>query len=233
MKQGNERKMMNKEICTDIDGNVYETVLIGDQCWMLENLKTTHYRDGTPIPNVTESTTWVALSTGAYCEYGNNLSNVSTYGRMYNWYAVDDAHGLAPDGWHMPTDEEIKQLEMHLGMSEALADSRGGYRGTNEGSKLSGRADLWRDYGGALETDPEFGTSGFMALPGGMRRPGGSFDGMTYNAFFWSSPEDSSTDAWGCGLGYDHSAMYRISHHKRSGFSVRCVKIMKQVIRGK
>jgi len=95
-----------------------------------ENLKVTRYRNGDPIPNVTNNSTWAGLSTGAYCYNNNNPANGNTYGALYNWYAVDDARGLAPAGWHVPTDEEIMELEMYLGMSQSQADSAGwrGYR---------------------------------------------------------------------------------------------------------
>jgi len=154
--------------CTDYDGNEYDVILIGDQIWMAENLKVTHYRNGDEIENVTDGTQWANLTTGAYCYYDNNAANGDIYGALYNWYAVaeDDTRGLAPEGWHVPTDDEIMILEMELGMSQSQANSTG-YRGTNEGSKLAGNAALWND--GALENDPEFGSSGFDFLPGGYR----------------------------------------------------------------
>jgi len=97
---------------TDIDGNVYQTIKIGDQWWMAENLKVTHYRNSDPIPHVTDGGTWSYLFTGAYCEYDNNPANVAIYGRLYNWYAVGDSRNIAPEGWHVPSDDEWKQLEM-------------------------------------------------------------------------------------------------------------------------
>jgi uncharacterized protein (TIGR02145 family) len=124
-------------VVTDIDGNVYQTVTIGAQVWMAENLKVTHYRNGDPIPNVTDTAAWEGLSTGAYCEYDNDINNVATYGRLYNWYAVDDSRGLAPEGWHVPSDDEWKQLEMYLGMSQSEADDYG-WRGTDEGGEVKG-----------------------------------------------------------------------------------------------
>lgn len=120
---------------TDIDGNVYKTVTIGNQAWMAENLKVMRYRNGDAIPNVTGGTDWSNLSTGAYCSYDNDDNNIDTYGLLYNWYAVDDSRNLAPEGWHVPTDEEWKELEMYLGMSQSEADDTG-YRGTDEGGKL-------------------------------------------------------------------------------------------------
>ncbi|MBN2543306.1 fibrobacter succinogenes major paralogous domain-containing protein [bacterium] len=209
-------------LVTDIDGNVYETVTIGTQIWMAENLKVTHYRNCDQIPNVTYDNDWFNLSTGACCEFDNDPSNVATYGRLYNYYVVDDPRGLAPAGWHVPNDDEWKTLEVYLGMSPAEADSYG-WRGTNEGSKLAGRADLW--YDGDLEEDPEFGTSGFTALPGGYRYFPGTFTDLTCSANFWSSSEFSSYTAWDRCL---TSNKLGISRHydlnKRFGFSVRCVR---------
>ena len=206
---------------TDIDGNVYQTIIIGTQEWMAENLKVTHYRDGEAIPTGHSNSEWSNLSTGAYCAYDNNESNADTYGYLYNWYAVDDSRNIAPEGWHVPTDDEIKQLEMHLGMSQSEADDTG-YRGTNEGSKLAGRADIWID--GNLENNSEFGTSGFTALPGGYRYTNGYYYGMGYFGYFWSSTEDTSYCAWARILGFNNSGVYRYNYAKQSGFSVRCLR---------
>lgn len=206
---------------TDIDGNVYQTLVIGDQEWMVENLKVTHYRNGDPIPNLTSDGDWTSTNSGAYCAYSNSESNADTYGYLYNWYAVDTGL-LAPEGWHVPTDEEIKQLEMHLGMSESEVNDYGG-RGTNEGSKLAGRADLWNN--GNLENDPEFGSSGFAFLPGGYRSfHRGNFDNMSNHGYFWSSTEDGSNPAWYRLLNYSGTQVYRDVFYKRYGFSVRCVR---------
>ena len=98
------------ETVTDIDGNTYQTVKIGNQVWMAENLKVTHYRSGDAIPNVTDNTDWILLTTSAYCNYDNNVDNVATYGRLYNWYAVNDSHNIAPVDWHVPTYAELQTL---------------------------------------------------------------------------------------------------------------------------
>ncbi len=209
---------------TDIDGNKYETVKIGDQWWMAENLKVTHYRNGDPIPNVTDDDQWENLDeneTGAYCAYNNSESNADTYGYLYNWYAVDDSSGLAPEGWHVPSDAEWKQLEMYLGMSQSEADDDG-WRGTNEGSQLAGQADLWED--GALEENAEFGTSGFNALPGGYRGHDGYFGSMGSDAGFWSSTESNGYSAWYRRLSYFGSEVSRGNYYERAGFSVRLVR---------
>jgi fibronectin type 3 domain-containing protein len=106
----------------DIDGNFYKLVMIGNQHWILDNLKVTRYRNGEEIPEITLSMNWVGIKKGAYGNYYNEESNSETYGRLYNWHAVNDSRGLAPAGWHVPTDAEWKELEMYLGMSQSDAD---------------------------------------------------------------------------------------------------------------
>ena len=207
--------------CEDYDGNVYTTVQIGNQLWMAENLKVTHYRNGDVIPNITNNGEWGSLSTGAYGVYDNNPANADTYGNLYNWYAVDDSRNIAPEGWHVPTDEEIKELEMALGMSQSQADATG-WRGTNEGSKLAGNADLWTN--GNLENNAEFGTSGFSFLPGGYRNYiNGSYYSMNSSGYFWSATEYGG-NAWRRTLNYNYTDVYRNDYTKRYGLSVRCVR---------
>ena len=204
---------------TDIDGNVYQTVIIGTQVWMAENLKVTHYRNGDAIPNVTDGTTWEGLTTGAYCEYDNNANNVATYGRLYNWYAVADSRNIAPSGWHVPSEAEWKQLEMYLGMSQAQADQLG-WRGTNEGGKL-------KEGGTTHWISPNIGAtneSGFTGLPGGYRYLGGVYDQLASSAVFWSSTENGSSFAWCRNLNNAYSGVHRYDGSKEDGFSVRCVK---------
>ena len=209
-------------ICVDIDGNVYQVVQIGSQFWMTENLKVTHYRNGDAVPHLTDSGDWTSTNSSAYCVYDNSSSNADTYGNLYNWYAVDDGRNIAPEGWHVPTDDEIQELEMHLGMSQTQADSTG-WRGTNEGSKLAGDTNLWN--GGALENDPEFGTSGFSFLPSGFRNIGnGYYYGMSSYGYFWSSTEYYNDYAWYRGLYFGRTDVGRYDGNKHHGFSVRCVR---------
>jgi len=200
-------------------GNVYQTVQIGNQIWMAENLKTTHYSNGDAIPNVTDNTEWSNLTTGAYCSYNNNDSNINTYGLLYNWYAVNDSRNIAPEGWHIPTDEEWKQLEMFLGMSQGWADAIGS-RGTDEGGKL-------KEAGTTHWSSPNTGatnSSGFSSVPGGSRHYGGACYDYGYTAYFWSTTEYSSNTALYRALGYLRSDVGRHNNDKRSGFSVRCIK---------
>jgi len=205
-------------LLTDIDGNVYQTIKIGDQWWMAENLKVTHYRNGEAISNVTDNLQWTNLSSGAYCIH-NYADDVETYGLLYNWYTVNDSRNIAPAGWHVPTDEEWKQLEMFLGMSQTDADNFG-WRGTDEGGKL-------KEEGTTHWIDPNTGAtneSGFSALPGGRRNHDNGFCvNIAYTTHFWSSTTVSDISVWCRILRNSYSGVYRNDYHKRSGYSVRCV----------
>ena len=156
--------MMAAQECIDYDGNVYETVQIGDQLWMAENLKVTHYNNGDEI--LYPIGWWGSIEEGQYAIYDRVPSNADIYGNLYNGTVVNDDRGVCPEGWHVPSDDEFKTLEIFLGMSEEDANLTAD-RGTNEGSKLAGNDDLWN--GGALEQDSEFGTSGFNGFPAGNR----------------------------------------------------------------
>ncbi len=193
---------------TDVDGNVYQTITIGNQVWMAENLKVTHYRNGDPIPNVTGSSSWSDLSTGAFCEYGNDINNVATYGRLYNWYAVNDSRNIAPSGWHVPSDAEWQTLVDYLG-----------------GANIAGVK--MKEAGTVHWNSPNLGAtneSGFSALPGGHRNTGGSFLERDLHAYFWSSTEFNSYASWDRAMSYLTSQVYQYYYDKRYGFSVRCVK---------
>ena len=202
----------------DIDGNVYLTIKIGNQWWMAENLKVTHYRNGDTIPNVTDYSAWSDLTTGACCAYENNEAHVATYGLLYNWYALVDSRNIAPQGWHMATDEEWKALEMYLGMSQSDVDDRA-WRGTNEGGKLKAT-------GTTHWNSPNVGAtneSGFSALPGGIRQYSGDFDRMGKFAYFWSATEYEYY-AWFRFLVNTRSDIDRNYFSKRNGYSVRLIK---------
>ena len=206
---------------TDYNGNIYNTVQIGTQCWMKENLKARNYLNGTAIPNITDNSTWASLSTGARCWYNNDSATyAATYGALYNWYAVDNTNGLCPTGWHVPTDLEWQTLEMYLGMSQSAANSIG-FRGTDEGGKM-------KEAGLAHWNSPNTGatnSSGFTALPGGDRSSGsGSFNYIGKYGNCWSSAAATTASAWTRGLYYNFSNVDRYDYGKRNGFSVRCVR---------
>ncbi|MFC1730699.1 fibrobacter succinogenes major paralogous domain-containing protein [candidate division KSB1 bacterium] len=210
------------ETVTDIDGNVYHTVTIGTQTWMIENLKTTKYNDGSLIPLVTNGNAWSSLVTPGYCWYDNDEATYKNlYGALYNWYTVNTGN-LCPTGWHVPTDSEWKELEVHLGMMQIQADTIG-WRGTNQGSKLAGIDSLWTN--GTLIWDSEFGTSGFTALPGGWRYHNlGQFNGIGGEGHWWSSTGYSSTNAWGRLLYSGKSEVKRGYGPLEEGYSIRCIK---------
>ena len=193
---------------TDVDGNTYQTVKIGDQWWMVENLKVTHYRNGDVIPNETSSTTWSNLTTGAYCNYGNNTNNVDTYGQLYNWYAVNDSRDIAPEGWHVPSENEWQTLVDYLGGTSVAGGKMKEAGTTHWNNPNSGASNV----------------SGFSALPGGFRYLAGNYDYIGSNAYFWSSTESISYTAWSRGLSYGNTTVYRGNYYKRYGMSVRCVR---------
>ncbi|MBN1578552.1 MAG: InlB B-repeat-containing protein, partial [Chitinispirillaceae bacterium] len=196
---------------TDIDGNVYHTVSIGTQTWMVENLKTTRYRDGTPLSRITDPGDWGAISSPKYCWYNNDSTTYnSDYGILYNWYTVSDTntHRLALSGWHVPSDAEWTILTTYLG-GESVAG----------GELKEADTSHWKS--------PNTGATnntGFTARPGGERFTSGLFDGMRYYGFWWSSTEDDATYAWARPIYYGGTMIIRNSYNKHWGFSIRCVR---------
>jgi uncharacterized protein (TIGR02145 family) len=208
----------------DLDGNVYKTVAIGTQVWMAENLKTTQYNDGIKIKYVTSDTEWMNLSVGAYCNYDNNESNVATYGKLYNWYAVI-TNKLAPDGWHVPTDEDWTILENYL-----IANGFN-YDGSKEENKIAKSLastigwPIFYATGTPGADTKKNNRSGFTALPGGYRSNFGVFVGIGEKLYWWSSTEGDYNGIYTRSLGYDYLELYRnVGSSKECGFSVRLVK---------
>jgi uncharacterized protein (TIGR02145 family) len=197
----------------DIDGNVYHTVTIGTQTWMVENLKTTKYNDGTAIPLVTDGTAWSKLTTPGYCWYNNYATTYkTTYGALYNWYAVATGK-LCPNGWHVPTDAEWTKLTTDLG-GDTLAGGKMKSTGT-----IGAGTGLWQDPNTGATNE-----SGFTAVPAGFRYSGGTFDKVGNLGFWWCSSECSPLNAWGQTLYYNYSYVIRYFHSKSDGYSVRCVR---------
>jgi uncharacterized protein (TIGR02145 family) len=192
---------------TDIDGNIYGTVQIGNQVWMSENLKTSRYRNGDLIPIVTDNTAWGALTNGSRSLYSNDSTTYENpYGNLYNWYAVTDNRGLCPNGWHAPTDAEWTILTTYLG-GESVA-----------GGKMKSIGTWNAPNTGATNE------SGFSVLPGGFRSNDGSIYNIRGLAFFWSAPEYDITFAWLRYLNYDIGYVGRDSYVKSVGASVRCLR---------
>ena len=217
---------------TDVEGNVYKTIKIGNQWWMAENLRVTKYNDQTAITKillnatpVAFDTTWANKKTGACCIFDNNNEFGKTYGLLYNWYAVNDNKKIAPDGWHIPTDDEWKKLEKQLGMS-ASETEKTSWRGTHEGEKLktlkieiSGE-DAWTKTGDIWATNE----SGFTALAGGCCMFDGRWgDPGIKSTGFWWSISTNGNDAWYRHLDYKNANVFRYYGPKTYGFSVRCV----------
>jgi uncharacterized protein (TIGR02145 family) len=191
------------------DGHAYTTALIGSQCWFKENLRNDNYNDGTAILGNLNNSTWTSTTSGAQTVYdqggANEASNLTTYGRLYNWYAVTNAAGLCPTGWHVPTDAEWTALETHLG----------GASGAGAAMKASSSdSPAWNGTN----------SSGFSALPGGYRTyDNGNFANLGNYGDWWSS-SPSGSDAWNRNLFSGSSGVTRYHNYVRYGFSVRCLR---------
>lgn len=214
----------SNETITDIDGNVYHTIKIGTQTWMIENLRTTKYNDGTSIPYVNDAMVWFSLTSPGYCYYNNDVANKYTYGALYNWYTIN-TDKLAPTGWHVPSDADWTTLENYLiangynfdgttndtKIAKSMASKTGWSISTNAGS-----------IGNNLTNN---NSSGFEGLPGGYRIDIGAFHDFGNYGLWWSSTEFSENGAWSCFMSYDNGDIFRENLYlKRYGFSVRCIR---------
>jgi len=210
-----------KGTVTDVEGNVYNFIAIGTQTWMVENLKTTKYNDGTSIPLVSDGTAWSALTTPGYCFYDNDVANKSSFGALYNWYTVNTGK-LAPTGWHVPTDADWNTLQTYLTnngygyggsgshIAKSMASTFGWNSSTTEGTVGNDQASN--------------NSSGFAGLPGGYRYSYGEFRNIGDAGYWWSSMESSEAGALGRGFSYEVNWLVKYGYSKRSGFSVRCIR---------
>ncbi|NOZ09410.1 MAG: hypothetical protein GXO91_11155 [FCB group bacterium] len=209
--------------CIDIDGNVYDTVTIGDQAWMAENLKVTHYRNGDEIPTGFDSSQWGNLSSGAYDIYPADNDDASqatcnedceeVYGALYNWFAVNDSRGVCPEGWHVPTEGEWIALWDYLGY--------------NNGGKLKATGTI--EAGTGQWYSPNTGATnetGFTAIPGGGRYSDGGEYNMGYYAFYWTSTltDYNESFAWYRLFYYGYNYFSRMGGERQNGLSVRCLQ---------
>ena len=221
----------------DIDGNVYKTVKIGEQVWMAGNLKTTKYRNGTPIEYPgTDNNAWQNNTTGAYAWYENDISWKDSYGALYNWHAVNNSNVLCPTGWHVPSDAEWTQLVDYVvtqGFPNEPDDPNGA------GNALKSCRQVNSPLGGDCDTSEHprwykdeytgsnhhgFDEFGFSGVPGGFRSGSSSFHDIGTYSYFWSSTELSSTYAQVRYLDYYLSDVSSANNLKGYGFSVRCIK---------
>lgn len=214
---------------TDQDGNSYDYITYGTQIWTVENAEMVTYRDGTPIPQVTDNTEWQNLTTGAWSYYNNDPIKP----RLYNWYAVKGIHDtdpntpnkeFAPEGWHVPTEAEWTTLQNYL------ITNGYNYDGTTTGNKIGKAMASTTGWNTSTNTgaignyQSLNNNSEFNAIPEGNRGNNGSFYNEGDNALFWSSTENDSNDAWYRYLNYSGSKLYRLNNDKHYGFSVRFVR---------
>jgi uncharacterized protein (TIGR02145 family) len=195
----------------DADGNIYNSVIIGTQEWMAENLKTSKYNDGTAIPNITDKYEWGYLKTDSWCHYDNDSQYDSIYGKLYNWYAVETGK-LCPTGWHVPTDAEWTVLTDYLGANE--------HNGT-EGKALKSTSGWDDTYEGFTENGTD--DYGWNGLPGGHRYDDGDFKVIGKAGQWWTSSSFSKETAWPRILSSDVN-FFRNNDYKKKGFSVRCLR---------
>lgn len=196
------------EIVIDIDGNKYHTITIGRQIWMADNLKVERFRNGDLIQNLKNGTEWENTTDPAYCYFRNEKKRNKSYGKLYNWHAVNDSRGLCPKGWHIPSDDEWQLLSDFLGGNEVAGDKM-------------------KAIGFKYWAEPNPGAtnqSGFTALPCGGRDEYGEFITDKYGGHWWSTTADGSVDIWIRSIYFGYGSILRDSYHKNSGFSVRCVK---------
>ncbi len=230
-KKVNENNSLNSTptlTVSDFDGNIYNTVTIGTQVWMVENLKTTKYRNGDLIGTTTPATLDITSENEPKYQWACNgiEDSVATYGRLYTWYAVTDSRNICPIGWHLPTDIEWTTLENYL-----IANGYN-YDGTTTGNNIAKSMAALANWlsstvtGSVGNTDyPSYrNKSNFTALPAGYRNSAGAFLNIGISDDWWTSTESSSSNAWFRNLYNIYSDVFRDNYAKNTGFSVRCLK---------
>ena len=209
--------VIEKGVVSDVDGNTYQTVKIGDQWWMAENLKVKHYNNGNEILNIAineADSVWEDCLIGAYCFFEDSI-----YGNLYNHMALEDSRKIAPEGWHIPSDAEWKKLEEYIGMSQQQTENYA-WRGSNEAEKLMNESLI-----GWPQASIAYGSNlyGFSALPGGCRLHNGYTNQEKNTAFFWTSDVISNQTIYRS-LDAQKKNIFRQKIYRAYGMSVRCVK---------
>ncbi|HPG39934.1 MAG TPA: FISUMP domain-containing protein [bacterium] len=201
--------VFRKSTVADIDGNIYQTVLIGDQWWMAENLRVLYYNNGEPIPNITDNAQWMDQMSGAWCYYDNNPAYAADYGVLYNWFTIHDSRGFGPTGWHVPADEEWDILVNYLGGMEIA------------GGKM-------KEAGTERWTSPNEGASnesGLTVRPGGIRYAhDGTFTSLGSMAYFWTGSQNTGLGAWNRFTSYMYADINRYYSNEKCGYAVRLIK---------
>ena len=198
---------------SDVDGNKYRVIRIGSMYWLRSNLSVTKYRNGDAIPVVTADNQWKTLTTGAICSFENSGENTTRYGLLYNKYAVDNAKGICPAGWHVPSREEWTQLAQLLG-----GPSKAGGHLKSRGTIEAGTGLWYAPNAGATDS------VGFSCLPGGYRINYGTFYSLGNVAFFWTSSDSTAVYGWNMILDANNPELQSYFNPKAAGFSVRCAK---------
>lgn len=196
----------------DIDGNKYHYVTIGSQMWLVENLKTTHFSNGDPILIVKDNNTWSTLTSAACCFYDNDTINTSSFGYLYNWYAVNDSRGIAPEGWRVANKDDWEKLYNYVGGID-IASAMLKEAGTKNWDK------------------PNEGATnkfGFTALPGGFRDHLGKFYYKGYDGAWWTSSDYDEITAWYFMMNAETTVLGIGYPRKKNGLSIRCVKDIMQ-----
>lgn len=206
---------------TDVEGNTYKTIKIGNQWWMAENLKVTRFSDGLAIPEISDKAEWAAIASPAFCNFNNTVSGT---GLLYNFYVVANEAEIAPYGWHVATDEDWKILEEYIGMPVDELDKTN-WRGTTEGDQLKEESTAtsgWFFYNNSVWGN---NTSGFSATGGSCRVYNGEWGipVLRYSGYWWTDTFRNGY-GWFRSLDYKKSSIFRFTAHPNYGFSIRCVK---------
>ncbi|MEY3501617.1 MAG: hypothetical protein RL308_3290 [Bacteroidota bacterium] len=200
----------------DVNGNNYTTTVIGNQVWMAENLKVSNFQNGDPIPNITDGWIWYGNTTPAFCVYDNDLINNSIYGKLYNWYTVQDVRNVCPIGWRVPSENDFNELLTFLDPSASnnlvgeVSQVAGGFLKENS-------LTYWNSPNGGASN-----STGFTALPGGFREI--SYNYLGGDCFYWTTSEYNNANAWYRGLNHSFASVSRFNTEKYSGFSIRCMR---------
>jgi uncharacterized protein (TIGR02145 family) len=210
-------------IVTDVDGNLYNVIAIGEQCWLKENLKTTHFKNGVVIPSTLTNSQWTNTLSPACADCDNNPANIGVYGKLYNWYAVSDTSALCPVGWHPSSRSDWKRLEAYL---DPRADTM---EFINMPSAVLGVFIKEAGFSHWLQSVVPMATvtnsSGFTALPGGMRANfNGTYYNFQYDGEFWTSTNKNITNSYSIRIGNSSNTIGEIGMPFGMGMSVRCVK---------
>lgn len=199
-------KILSKGTVVDSDGNIYNTCKIGNQVWMFDNLNVSRYRNGDPIKNVTDYDLWEVTTSGAWAFYENNSKFAKSYGRLYNWHAINDPRGLAPKGWHIPSYKEWRELIDYLGGNMVAGDLIKFY------SRIG---HFWPGEAVSSEYDNVFSGSRYL---------GGAFCFRRYNGYYWTSTRKDLSQSFYVNINFSNSKIYMDYDFNKNGLAIRCVK---------